>query len=288
MFFKERRGSVNPCSLVNPDQNVEAKLVRLVLDSREKLRPWLELKSFISRVSYMSKRLGDVDGAGILIRLSSVRLSAGNSVEGAEFLRFMDQTSNLVQAVQTSLTNTAVTSALMLTISFPIFFESISAPFEDFEDPTDPTVWGEASLWLGGGEIDAALRLKRGFHAAELTLLSLGIITNIVGVSLSVAVIAMLTPLPNELNMLSFLYENVYIFGFVQNSWGLGLLFIMMFMPFAAARVSGVAFLCACGVFLISIVGTNLVLWPMSRSQASLSQTPTLQGTSRVFFRCHY
>ena len=248
------------------------RLGALVKQARSKLGPLARAKTMFQRGSAVTD-LGDIDGAHIVLLVSKVDIDGDGTVGGDEFARFLGEAADLISSVQSSVLNTSIVAALMLTIVIPILIE----PFDGFSEPSSEDLLGTvfadaAGFFTGGGAsgAEAAMRARKGLYVAECVLLGLTSCCCFTGIFVSVAYYGCIASMPGPVATVSFLLDNCGALSRLQVLWSQSLLLLILSMPLVAARASAVAFVCALVASVGAVTFTQMIMLSCWRSQLAI------------------
>ena len=254
-MLSKKRVAPNP-SVVNRDEwatgaDEFAKLGALVKSSRGKLRALANAQTFNEMASAVTD-LGDIDAAHIVLLVAKVDIDGDGRVSGAEYSRFMEEASEVISSVQSSVLNTSIVAALLLTIILPLLL----APFDPMSEPEDfeASFFAHAAAVFSGDDgFEAAERGRRGFYVAECVILGLNTTCCIIGLLVSVSYYGAVSATPGRIAKVGFMLETSGALMFLQAIWFLCVMFLILSVPIVAAKASAVAFVCAVAVSLLSV-----------------------------------
>ena len=242
-----------------------AQLAALVKVARGKLHKLAQAQTFVKQGNAVVE-LGDIDGANITVMVAKVDVDGDGLVSPTEFSRFQEDASELISNVQSSVLNTSIVAALLLTILVPLLVE---IPYEPWDDEHDTSAFGHAAMLFTGGE--NAERVRRGLYVAECAVLCITIMVCVVSLFVSVGYYGSIAAMPGKLPTVRFLLETSRVLSTLQNLWSHCLIGMLLSITFSAARASGVAFI------------GSLVVVVCSPLLSTRTLMPTWRVTMRVF-----
>lgn len=246
------------------------KLAELVKRARAQLPPLARAKTMYEQGKAVTD-MGDIDGAHIVLLVAKVDMDGDGRVGTEEYARFLTEAADLIASVQSSVLNTSIVAALLLTIVLPMLLE----PFDEFNEPASEDLIGTifadaASFFTGGSSSEHAARARKGLYVAEAVLLGLTSCCCITGVFVSVAFYGAVASMPGQVAAVEFLLESCNALSKLQVLWSGCLLFLILSIPIVAAKASAVALFCAIAVSVGSLAFTQLIMLPSWRVQLRL------------------
>lgn len=224
-------------------------------------------------------KTGDIEGTNLFVRLAGVTVEEPDgSVSDAVYTEFMSDIHVLIERITGSVQNTAVLCALFLTIAIPLLVQDVSPRFGQLAGgaesstytesgaassaaaggdapphrPSGPPpraagAFAETAEFLAQGDEAVAARVRMGFHAVEMLLVTLLCAASLDGAVMSAYQYICLTQLPSELHTLTYMVEYTDLQCHLSIVWNVCVMLLALAVPFLAARVSAVGFFCGLG-----------------------------------------
>ena len=242
------------------------RLAQLVLRARERLKPLAKLTTLggpsDKKASAVLRDLGDVEGLGCCIQIARVTLSSDGLVERAVHDAFMYEASEMLDAVQTSVMNSAVVVALILTVLVPLAVmdgdypilgvggddngkpEQLGEGFGNWTsaEPNPRVVWGDAAAFIAPGSREAQFRCRLGLYFAECACLAVGIAMCTIGLGVASMIHRAMSVMPSTISKLELLVDQRSQLALLALAWRGALQATQFSVIFVAAHRSAFMF----------------------------------------------
>ena len=250
-MLRNDRKRIAPTTVVNrlsysTQERELQRLSALVKVAREKLPRLAHAKSLQEQTKAVMA-LGDIDGVHIALLVAKVDVDGDGTIAPDEFSRFLEDAATLIGNVQSSILNTSIVAALLLTVVLPM----LMSPFTPVDgDDMFGSVFADAAVFFAS-DLQAAERTKRNLYIVEMSLLSITCLLCLLSLGISVAFYNMVSSMPGPLATVSFLFKSLKTLAQLQNLWGLCITSLLWSMPFVAVHASAVAFFAALAVVVL-------------------------------------
>ena len=245
------------------------RAVSLVNEARQTLLPWATLPNDLcthqTKAANMFEKLGNVDGAAILIRLARLAKPDGGFPDSF-MQRFMAEAECIGHETLDTLSTQSVVVALMLAVLVPIVLAEIryDAPppladsplFDGAEEAELHRIWqSDLAAFLRPGEGPAsAASLRRSLYIAECVLLCFATGMCATGLMLAMNMLKMLQGQIGAVSKVEYLLDVSQMLSSLHLSWNIPIGLFLAAMPLIAARVSATGFFCMLSVELSFIL----------------------------------
>lgn len=237
--------------------------------AREKLQQLADLPESTSTnksVDIIFSKMGGPEAVSMMLSLCELRLDADNrllnSVRSLQLLQESAQT--FMEGLQNSTLNMTVIYSLLLTIfaTLTVMHAGTSIYATALDDTSagiaafgnDHDAWSELAQWCWPSNVEARAGLRRGAYVGECVVNALGALVCLMGIwEANFLYLAFGTGLPDVLTKLEYLFEKE---GRITKLWiffDMALITTPISLAFITARVSFIAFLCACVVVVLDV-----------------------------------
>ena len=239
----------------------------LVISAREQLQSLIELPentSAVKAVHIIFNKMGGPEPVSMMLRLVELNLDAHGRLDDAHSLQRLNESAHIfMEGLQNSALNMTVIYSLLLTIFVTLTVMHAGAPMyhTTAASAADATAvfgaqydaWAELAQWCWPADPDAKAALRRGVYVGECAVNAFGALVCLWGIwEANFLYLAFGTGLPDALTKLEFLFEKKE--GRINSLWtffDMALLATPLSLGFITARVSGIAFVCACIVIAL-------------------------------------
>ena len=273
-MLRKKRTAPTATTVVNREEysagsaEVE-KLGLLVKHARRKLPKLARAKTMYQQGEAVTE-LGDIDAAHIVLMVAKVDVDGDGIVGGSEFSRFLEDAADVIQNVQSSVLNTSIVAALLLTIVLPLLLASDDTLGHESEDLDGSMFADTSTAFTFDLSAESIEQGRRGLHVAERILLGLTCCCCFTGVFVAVAYYGCIASMPGRIAALTFLLETASALKNLQMLWSLCMLGLIASVPLVAAKVSGVTFIVATVASVAAIVFTQTIMMGCWRKQLQL------------------
>lgn len=245
-----------------------ARGAALVRTARERLQRLADLPDNTSTnqaVDVIFNKMGGPEPVSMMLSLCELRLDTdGRLLEVGALQRMQEYAHAYLENLQNSTLNMTVIYSLLLTIfvtltvihaGAPIYattLDGASAGAAMFGDQHD--AWAELAQWCWPEDMEAKAALRRAFYVAECVVNSLGALVCFAGLwEANFLYVAFGAGLPDTLTKLEYLFEKDDRMLNLWKFFDVALLTTPLSLAFITARISSIAFLCACVVCVVDV-----------------------------------
>ena len=259
MFARRRHAAgaakTTPAKLATSTER--ERLGELIATARSRLEDLAKGKSDYDKRKWFADN-GDIDGAGMLIKMAQYSLDSSGKVATAKAVEhFSTGGQVMIDGLITSSVNASVVCALLLAIQVPLVTVEFVYPLTSPSHPlssTDgaATIFDDFALWMSPGD---PMMLRRAFHVVEVVALSFSILFSAMSLVCSMVLCQGMVVLPGPIAVTRNLLGNMNLFLIGPGSYPMTVVYLLFALAFAVARVS------AFGFVMFSIVFLSYITW---------------------------
>lgn len=255
---------------IDDEEENLARGAALVRAARERLQQIADLPDSTSTgdaVSFIFGKMGGPEPVSMMLSLCELRLDRdGRLLEVCSLQRLQEHAHVYLEGLQNLALNMTVIYSLLLTIfvtltvihaGTPVYAATLdddgaSAGAAIFGDQHD--AWAELAQWCWPADMESKAALRRGFYVGECVVNSLGALVCFAGLwEANFLYVAFGTGLPDAMTKLEYLFEKNDRMLNLWKFFDVALLTTPVSLVFITARVSFIAFLCSCVVFVVDL-----------------------------------